>query len=75
MDSETDTLIQQIIRTRFKNQTIIAIAHKLDTVLDFDKIAFMDGGKIVEFDSPGSLLQREGSGFRALFENFSHPSS
>ena len=70
MDSETDKLMQQIIRTHFKDQTIIAIAHKLDTVLDFDKIAFMDHGRVIEFDTPKSLLSREGSAFKTMFESF-----
>lgn len=70
VDAETDKLMQQVIRTHFKNQTIIAIAHKLDTVLDFDKIAFMDHGKVIEFDAPKTLLSREGSAFKKLFDSF-----
>jgi len=70
VDSETDKLMQQVIRTHFKDQTIIVIAHKLDTVLDFDKIAFMDHGRVVEFDSPKALLSREGSAFKTLFDSF-----
>lgn len=74
VDSETDKLMQQIIRAQFKDQTIIAIAHKLDTVLDFDKIAFMDNGRVVEFDAPKTLLSREGSAFKSMFESFRHHS-
>lgn len=70
MDAETDKLMQQVIRTHFKDQTIIAIAHKLDTVLDFDKIAFMDHGRVVEFDSPSVLLSREESAFKKMFDSF-----
>ncbi|KAJ5217855.1 P-loop containing nucleoside triphosphate hydrolase protein [Penicillium citrinum] len=70
VDSETDKLMQQVIRTHFKDQTIIVIAHKLDTVLDFDKIAFMDHGRVVEFDSPKVLLSRDGSAFKTLFDSF-----
>lgn len=70
MDSETDKLMQQIIRTHFKDQTIIAIAHKLDTVLHFDKIVFIDHGRVIEFDTPESLLSREGSAFKTMFESF-----
>lgn len=62
--------MQEVIRTHFQHQTIIAIVHKLDTILDFDKIAFMDHGRIVEFDTPKALLSREGSAFRTLFETF-----
>lgn len=74
VDSDTDTLMQTVIRTHFKNQTVIAIAHKLHTVLDFDKIALMENGKVVEFDTPKALLSKEGSGFRNLLEAF-HDSS
>ncbi|KGO71820.1 ABC transporter, integral membrane type 1 [Penicillium italicum] len=74
VDSETDTLMQTVIRSYFKNQTVIAIAHKLHTVLDFDKVAVMENGKIVEFDTPKALLSKEGSAFRTLL-NSSHDSS
>ncbi|KAJ5364163.1 P-loop containing nucleoside triphosphate hydrolase protein [Penicillium cataractarum] len=70
VDSETDALMQNVIRTHFQTQTIIAIAHKLDTILDYDKIAFMDHGRIVEFDTPKALLSREGSAFKAMFDTF-----
>ncbi|KAJ5157304.1 P-loop containing nucleoside triphosphate hydrolase protein [Penicillium canariense] len=70
VDSETDILMQEVIRTHFKDQTIIAIAHKLDSILDYDKVAFMDHGRIVEFDSPKALLSREGSAFKSMFNTF-----
>lgn len=66
--------MQHVIRTHFKHQTIIAIAHKLDTVLDYDKIAFMEQGRVVEFDTPKALLSREGSAFKVMFNSFRHPS-
>ncbi|KAJ5139829.1 P-loop containing nucleoside triphosphate hydrolase protein [Penicillium atrosanguineum] len=74
VDSETDKLMQQVIRTHFKDQTIIAIAHKLDTILDYDKIAFLEQGRVVEFDTPKALLSREGSAFKAMFDSFRHSS-
>ncbi|KAJ5361079.1 hypothetical protein N7541_001923 [Penicillium brevicompactum] len=70
VDSETETLMQSVIREQFKERTIIAIVHKLHTILDFDKIAFMDKGRIVEFDTPTALLSREGSAFKSLYETF-----
>ncbi|CAG7924068.1 unnamed protein product [Penicillium olsonii] len=72
VDAETDTLMQCVIREQFKDRTIIAIVHKLHTVLDFDKIAVMDNGRIVEFDSPAALLSKEGSAFKSLYESFHH---
>ena len=70
VDSETDTLMQTVIRTHFKEQTLIAIVHKLHTILDFDKVALIEKGQVVEFDTPQALLSREGSAFRALFNSF-----
>lgn len=72
VDSETETLMQSVIREQFNGRTIIAIVHKLHTILDFDKIAVMENGRIVEYDSPAALLSREGSAFKALYETFHH---
>lgn len=62
--------MQEVIRKHFSRQTIISIAHKLDTILDYDKIAFMDQGRVVEFDRPQALLSRENSAFKSLFNSF-----
>lgn len=70
VDSETDKLMQQVIRTHFKHQTTIAIAHKLDTILDYDKIAFLEHGRVIEFDAPKTLLSREGSAFKRMYDSF-----
>ena len=74
VDSETDALMQTVIRTHFKNQTVIAIVHKLHTILDFDKVVLLENGKILEFDTPKALLSKEGSAFKTLVEAF-HDSS
>lgn len=60
-------LMQSVIRGHFKNQTIIAIVHKLHTILDFDKVALMENGRIVEFDTPQVLLSRKGSALKDLY--------
>lgn len=59
--------MQRVIRERFSSHTIIAIAHKLDTILDFDKIALLDEGKLVEFNSPYELLLDPSSAFYKLY--------
>lgn len=69
MDRVTDKLMQRIIREEFKDHTIIAIAHRLDTILDFDRIAVLDAGKLVEFDSPEILLARD-SMFKGLYGKY-----
>ncbi|XP_074597589.1 ATP-binding cassette sub-family C member 4-like [Brevipalpus obovatus] len=63
VDQDTDELIQQTIRTKFANCTVITIAHRLNTIIDFDRILVLNGGKVVEFDEPHILLQRCGSAF------------
>ncbi|RHZ73317.1 hypothetical protein CDV55_106015 [Aspergillus turcosus] len=66
-DSETDKLMQVIIRTEFADSTILSIAHRLDTILDFDKIAFLHKGSLIEFDSPTKLLENRSSAFARLY--------
>ena len=52
VDKNTDDFIQKCIRSEFKGSTVITIAHRLSTVMDYDKILVMSGGKIVECGSP-----------------------
>jgi ATP-binding cassette subfamily C (CFTR/MRP) protein 1 len=58
VDSETDALMQQIIREVFAQNTIITVAHRLKTISDSDMVAVLHEGKLVEFGPPGELLQR-----------------
>ncbi|KAF3491610.1 Cyclic peptide transporter [Arthroderma uncinatum] len=69
VDTGTDELVHSIINSRFQGKTVISIIHKLHNVLDFDKVVMMDKSRVVEFDSPGSLLTMEGSLFKRLYEN------
>jgi len=66
--------MQKIIRERFSNYTIIAVAHKLDSILDYDKVALLDEGKVVEFDAPYDLLSQSSSAFYKLYHS-SHQQS
>ncbi|KAK3589166.1 hypothetical protein CHS0354_018871 [Potamilus streckersoni] len=63
VDMETDDLIQKTIRKEFANCTVLTIAHRLNTVMDYDRILVLDKGEIKEFDSPNSLLSRPDSLF------------
>jgi len=66
VDLETDDLIQSTIRTEFLGCTIITIAHRLNTVLDYDRILVLKEGTIAEMDSPQNLMKKEGGLFRAM---------
>ncbi|ALC42695.1 CG10505 [Drosophila busckii] len=57
VDADTDQLIQQTMRTTFAHCTVLTIAHRLHTVMDYDRILVMDAGQIVEFGAPHQLLQ------------------
>ncbi|XP_057311415.1 ATP-binding cassette sub-family C member 4-like isoform X1 [Hydractinia symbiolongicarpus] len=68
VDMETDALIQQTIREKFKECTVLTVAHRLNTVMDSDRVMVMEGGKIVEFDEPYELLQNRTGYFRKLVD-------
>ncbi|XP_031568469.1 multidrug resistance-associated protein 1-like [Actinia tenebrosa] len=59
IDMETDELIQQTIRTEFADQTVLTIAHRLNTIMDYDRIMVLEHGSVVEFDTPAALLTRK----------------
>ncbi|KAJ3085972.1 hypothetical protein HDU96_005134 [Phlyctochytrium bullatum] len=66
VDSTTDTWIQETIRgPEFQNVTVIAIAHRLRTVADYDKILVLDMGRLVQFGTPLELIQQDGI-FRSM---------
>lgn len=68
VDVRTDRLMQKIIREEFRDATVLAVAHRLDTIRDFDRVAVMSGGRLVEFDEPAALLERE-SAFKELWDS------
>nr|QNH67942.1 ATP-binding cassette transporter subfamily C member 1 X3 [Brachionus plicatilis] len=59
IDHNTDDLIQETIRTAFSQCTLITIAHRLNKILDSDRIMVLDKGRIVEFDTPVNLLSNK----------------
>lgn len=65
VDAETDQLMQRLIREEFKGYTIITVAHRLDTILDSDRIVVLDAGRVVEVGAPAQLLAGP-SAFREL---------
>uniref|UniRef100_A0A8C2H2A2 ATP-binding cassette sub-family C member 5 n=1 Tax=Cyprinus carpio TaxID=7962 RepID=A0A8C2H2A2_CYPCA len=68
IDTETDRLIQDTIRSSFSGCSTLVIAHRLNTVLNCDRIMVLDQGQILEFDTPSKLLANENSRFRAMME-------
>ena len=73
VDAETDALIQRTVRVEFRQATVLTIAHRLNTILDADKILVLDAGRMVEYGSPRDLLSRRPRGaFREMVESASH---
>ncbi len=66
VDVETDEIIQKTIREQFSQSTIITIAHRLNTIIDYNKIVVLSAGEIKEFDSPENLLKDKSSAFYSM---------
>lgn len=66
VDYATDELISQTIRHEFAESTILTIAHRLRTVIDYNRVMLLEEGRIVEFDSPTVLLSDPSSKFYSL---------
>ncbi|XP_054161116.1 multidrug resistance-associated protein 1-like [Oppia nitens] len=69
VDVETDTLIQTTIRSEFANCTVLTIAHRLNTILDSDRVLVLSDGRVVVFDSLTVLLSNISSQFYLLAKN------
>ena len=67
IDYATDSNIQDTLR-ELKENTIITIAHRLQTIIDYDKVLVLDKGEVVEFAHPWELMQKEGGSFRGMCE-------
>lgn len=66
VDYATDELISKTIRQEFADSTILTIAHRLRTVIDYDRVLLLENGHIIEFDKPAILLSNPSSQFYAL---------
>ncbi|KAJ3097766.1 hypothetical protein HDU96_000252, partial [Phlyctochytrium bullatum] len=66
IDYETDALIQKTIREIAKDSSVITIAHRINTIVDYDRILVLDQGRIAEFDTPRNLLSNKKSKFYSL---------
>ncbi|XP_052106560.1 ATP-binding cassette sub-family C member 10-like isoform X1 [Mytilus californianus] len=66
IDFETDQLIQETIKQEFHDSTVLTIAHRIDTILNSDRVLVMSEGSVAEFDQPNILLQKSESLFFKL---------
>uniref|UniRef100_A0A8C5NA28 Multidrug resistance-associated protein 1 n=1 Tax=Gouania willdenowi TaxID=441366 RepID=A0A8C5NA28_GOUWI len=64
VDMETDNLIQSTIRSQFEGCTVLTIAHRLNTIMDYTRVLVLEKGEVVEFDSPSSLIGQRGSFYK-----------
>lgn len=61
IDFKTEGNIENTLREHLKESTVLKISHRLKTILDYDKIIVMDKGKMIEYDTPNALRQRDTS--------------
>lgn len=66
VDFHTDKIVQETIRSAFKDRTILTIAHRLNTIIDSDKIIVLERGQVKEFDTPSKLLEDKEGLFYSL---------
>ncbi|KAJ5958252.1 uncharacterized protein N7479_005402 [Penicillium vulpinum] len=68
IDYATDAKIQETLR-ELSDSTIITIAHRLQTIIDYDKVLVLDHGRVIEYDHPWTLINKEDGLFRGMCEN------
>lgn len=67
LDVETEKTITKLIREELGGRTIVSIAHRLDTILEYDQMVVVEGGAIVETGEPRMQLEREDGRFRRMY--------
>lgn len=68
VDMKTDQLLQKTLRETFDGATILSVAHRLDTIIDYDRVLVLGNGRVLEFGSPAELLSR-GEGYFSSMVN------
>lgn len=69
VDLETDDLVQATIRREFSDCTVLTIAHRLNTIMDNNRVMVLDQGRIAEYDTPDNLLANKNSIFYGMALN------
>lgn len=69
VDALTDSVVQKAIRENFPSSTILAIAHRLETIAEMDRIMVLENGDVAEFDTPGNLLKDPNSLYFQLLQS------
>ncbi|XP_041062098.1 multidrug resistance-associated protein 1 isoform X2 [Carcharodon carcharias] len=69
VDLETDELIQSTIRNQFAECTVLTVAHRLKTIMDYTRIMVLDKGRIIEFDTAPELLRRKGTFYKMAMDS------
>jgi len=69
VDLETDDLVQATIRKEFVDCTVLTIAHRLNTIMDSNRVMVLDQGRILEFDTPENLMKNKDSQFYSMAKN------
>ncbi|MCO5578470.1 hypothetical protein L7F22_032313 [Adiantum nelumboides] len=70
VDSQTDAVLQKVIREEFVDCTVITVAHRIPTVIDSDMVLALRDGKLIEYDKPSRLLEDENSLFAKLVKDY-----
>lgn len=70
--SRTDALIQTTIKKKFRMCTVLTIAHRLNTIMDSDRVLVMNAGTLVEFDHPHLLLNNKNGLLHKMVEQTGH---
>lgn len=70
LDKKIEHRVMRLVESEYKGLTVVAVAHRLDTIMEFDKVMILDKGEVVEHGIPRQLLEIEGGSFRALWEEY-----
>lgn len=69
IDSDTDAIVQELLQNQFRGATMLTVAHKIDTVLHYDRVIVLGQGSILENDNPKTLLKNTSSHFYRLVQS------